>query len=212
MRVENSTVICIDLDDTIYKEIDFFKSAINFLFKKYLDITLDDSSLFLNQNSNWFEYLQSETEMSKDSILHDYRFHFPTLALPHESKLFLDNVKRKKIPLILITDGRSLTQRNKLSALGISDFFEYILISEEFGSEKPNVRNFEWVMRLYKDSSYVYIGDNTNKDFVTPNRLHWNTVCLIDDGRNIHKQSFEMPVEYLPKKRIENLQDYIFEL
>jgi putative hydrolase of the HAD superfamily len=212
MKVENSTVICIDLDDTIYKEIDFFKSAIYFLFKKYLDITLDDSSLFLNQNSNWFEYLQSETEMSKDSILHDYRFHFPTLVLPDESKFFLETIKRKKIPLILITDGRSLTQRNKLSALGISDFFENIIISEEFGSEKPNIRNFEWVMKFYKDSSYVYIGDNTNKDFVTPNKLNWNTVCLVDDGRNIHKQSFEMPVEYLPKKKIENLQDYILDL
>jgi putative hydrolase of the HAD superfamily len=150
--------------------------------------------------------------MSKDSILHDYRFHFPTLVLPDESEFFLETVKRKKIPLILITDGRSLTQRNKLSALGISDFFENIIISEEFGSEKPNIRNFEWVMKFYKDSSYVYIGDNTNKDFVTPNKLNWNTVCLVDDGRNIHKQSFEMPVEYLPKKKIENLQDYILDL
>ena len=37
----------------------------------------------------------------------------------------------------LITDGRSLTQRLKIQALGLTDLFDDILISEAMQSEKP---------------------------------------------------------------------------
>ena len=71
-----------------------------------------------------------------------------------------------------------------------------IIVSEEFGSEKPDERNY-----LYF-SEKLYVGDNPQKDFLAPNRLGWETICLLDNGENIHCQDFSLPVEYLPHYKI----------
>ena len=76
-----------------------------------------------------------------------------------------------------------------------------IIISEEFGSEKTDERNFVVFMNRYPGADFLYIGDNPKKDFIVPNRLGWKTVVLEDDGRNIHKQE-AVPKEYLPQTGI----------
>lgn len=46
---------------------------------------------------------------------------------------------------------------------------------------------------------FMIIGNNVIRDFVAPNQLGWTTICLRDDGRNIHKQipiSHEMKPQY----------------
>jgi putative hydrolase of the HAD superfamily len=111
----------------------------------------------------------------------------------------------------LVTDGRSNSQRNKIKALGLERWFEErnIIISEEFGSEKTDKRNFTYFMEKYPGRSYCYVGDNTQKDFLAPNGLGWNTVCLLDDGRNIHKQDFNLEGSKLPKKCINDIRQLI---
>ena len=52
---------------------------------------------------------------------------------------------------------------------------------------------------------FIYVGDNTAKDFLYPNQHGWKTVCLLDDGQNIHKQSFDLAPEYRPQAIIHNL-------
>lgn len=57
---------------------------------------------------------------------------------------------------------------------------------------------------------FTYVGDNPRKDFIAPNALGWLTVCLKDDGRNIHKQDFtSITALALPKKTIESLKELI---
>ena len=85
----------------------------------------------------------------------------------------------------LLTDGRSISQRNKLSAMGITSLFDEILISEEFGSEKPCEDNYLFFQNKYSTNDCVYFGDNFGKDFVTPNRLGWKTIGLLDDGLSL---------------------------
>jgi putative hydrolase of the HAD superfamily len=47
----------------------------------------------------------------------------------------LKQLKANGYKLGLITDGRSISKRKKIKALNIEKYFEYILISEEFGTE-----------------------------------------------------------------------------
>lgn len=47
------------------------------------------------------------------------------------------------------------------------------------------------------------------KDFVAPNRLGWRTVCLKDDGRNIHSQNIEIAEVQKPQFIIDKLTDLI---
>src|SRR5690606_34560020 len=107
-----------------------------------------------------------------------YREHMPEIKLREGVIEFLEELKNHQVPLGLITDGRSISQRNKLKALKIEGFFDDIIISEEFGSEKPDPENYLYFVNKYGKRDYYYIGDNTGKDFLIPARLGWNIICI----------------------------------
>ena len=208
-----SKYIIFDLDDTLAYEVDFLRSA-------YIEIAerLDHQHCteLANKMYDWyihgfnvFEKLtQSYDRVTKEELLGIYRNHKPTIQLIEGGKELLDFCKNKGYKLGLITDGRSVTQRNKIAALGIADYFDKIIVSEEFGTTKPNRNNFE----IFKDpsvESYYYIADNVSKDFVTPNLLAWKTICLLDKGFNIHKQDFEKDLSFLPLHKVSGLEEII---
>lgn len=203
--------IVFDLDDTLVYEVDFLKSAFieisnfiaplssNLLFNKMI-------SWYLNGQNVFDELLNLYPELVNDDLLFVYRNHKPTLTLNDGAFEILNYCIENSYYVGLITDGRSVTQRNKLEALKIGMYFDKIIISEEFGSEKPSFSNFEVFHELGADD-FFYIGDNPKKDFITPNKLGWTSVCLKDKGQNIHEQHFDLPSEYLPKLVISSLNE-----
>ncbi len=215
----NIVFVC-DLDDTLYKEIDFLKSAykeIAHYIANKTECNLNVNSLYdvlikaYNNGENAFAKVISTYNLSQITtvdLLNVYRNHKPNIELPNSSHTLLTYLKRTVFKIGLITDGRSRQQRSKIEALGLENFLDDILISEEFGTEKPNLNNFKFYEDKYgKSAHYVYIGDNTKKDFVTPNSLGWTSICLLDDSRNIHKQDFNLPTNFLPKFKIEDLNE-----
>jgi putative hydrolase of the HAD superfamily len=135
--------------------------------------------------------LNNLKKVNTGDMLNIYRNHKPAIKLTNSAHNVLLNIKNEAFKVGLITDGRSIQQRNKITALGLADYFDDIIISEEFGSEKPNINNFKYFEKKYGHTyKYVYVGDNVKKDFMAPNSLGWITICLLDNGKNIHKQSF----------------------
>ena len=67
----------------------------------------------------------------------------------------------------------------------------------------------EILMKPYPQcQDFTYVGDNLNKDFVAPHALGWTTICLRDDGRNIHKQvASEMDDNHIPQRWILNISE-----
>jgi putative hydrolase of the HAD superfamily len=124
-----------------------------------------------------------------------YRNHKPTIKLVKEASGFLEKLRTKKIKMGLITDGRSISQHNKLKALEIEYYFTDIIISEEFGSEKPNINNYLFFEKNYPGHTFYFIGDNTSKDFIIPAKLGWKMICIKDNGFNIHKQELNFSVK-----------------
>jgi len=208
MSIKNK-VIAFDLDDTLYKEIDFLKSA-------YIEIAsiVDKShseTLYNNMISNYykgnnvFKFI-SETypAYTVERLLKIYREHYPSISLSNEEWNVLLKLKTEAITG-LITDGRSLTQRNKIKALGLENYFDKIVISEEIGYSKPDIRLFN-EFKKYDVSQYYYVANDTRKDFVTPNRIGWITICLLDvNNQNIQKQDFSLSEDYLPQIKIKTL-------
>lgn len=200
--------IVFDLDDTLIKEIDYLKSAFMEISRI---VNSEDENLF-QQMMNWYFKKENVFQNLVDlypnnnimSLRTVYRNHFPDFDSNTKVKEFLVELKERGFVLGLITDGYKVTQRNKIKALDIELLFDLIIISEEFGSEKPNLKNYE-IFHQFDTDEYYYIGDNVNKDFITPNSLGWKTVCLIDNGSNIHKQDFEKDTLYLPQINILNL-------
>ena len=64
-------------------------------------------------------------------------------------------------------------------------------------------------MEKIQAEEYWYIGDNLQKDFVTANRLNWKTICLMDDGNNIHSQNVNVDEIYQPQIQIHQLQELL---
>ncbi|GAB6011956.1 HAD family hydrolase [Viscerimonas tarda] len=183
-----------DLDDTLYQEIDYLKSAYKAIAGyMYTLINQDIYDIMLHKyhkNEDVFLWIEKKYPdlVSKTELLNIYRTHTPHISLSKDTSCFLTQLYRYEIPMGIISDGRSVTQWNKLRALNIDKYFKDIIISEEFGSEKPDIRNFKYYSDKYREAKFFFFGDNLNKDFIVPIELGWKTFCLIDKGENIHKQ------------------------
>ena len=208
MILPSSKIFVFDLDDTLYSERDFEKSGIEFV---YHNLSIKHISLetILNNRNNWIEQMinGSNNQITLEIVLDMYRNHFPTIQLYNDAKVFLEKLLSQGIEMSLITDGRSITQRNKLRALGIESFFKNIVISEEVNSEKPTEYNFRMVMYNKIAENYIYIADNPKKDFITPNKLGWTSICLLDRGQNVHEQVFSNSIEYNPHFKIKSFEE-----
>jgi len=215
--INNNTHIVFDLDDTLYKEIDFVKSAYNYI-NNYIKSRYNiDLSLHIQEcvddGINFFDLIKSRLNQNQsfpiEKYLELYRFHYPEINLSNDTVEFLNKISNQNIDFSIITDGRSISQNNKIKVLGLSNLSKNIIISEETGYEKPHLNNFKIIERIYPNKKLLYIADNTSKDFLAPNTLKWDTICLLDNGQNIHKQNFDLNADYLPKTKINFLNEII---
>lgn len=215
MKVDiKKTVFVFDLDDTLYKEADYHTSGIravaNVINKVY---DFDAESYFKDKvNSGeadlWGAVCEQLKlpETVKQSIIWEYRLHKPEITLETDIRVLLDWLEHEAAGLAILTDGRSMTQRLKAGALGLSHIPIYI--SEEYGAAKPDVTRFELIQNKYLDYDCIYIGDNPAKDFLAPNLLGWKTLGLTGDNRNIHSQDTSiLDKNYLPDCWISKLEE-----
>ncbi len=221
MQYSCEKVVVFDLDDTLYKEVDFLFSGFHAIAVRIVEKqnSLDEEQVFAQmkrwrtEGRNVFDELCRLYPdcLTKEECLDIYRYHIPFILLSDGAKDLLKELKSRGVKLGIVTDGRTRTQMNKITALQLQEFIDKddIVISESFGSEKPSEANYRYFMTRYPNAQYVYIADNTKKDFIMPNRLGWDTICLLDDGRNIHKQSFDVEEVYLPKFRVSTIKDCI---
>ena len=113
-------VIVFDLDDTLYDEIDFVKSGFKEVAKyladeKYNDFMID---LFYKEGSGKiFDRLikKFNLDVNLQKLIEIYKFHYPNIFLPKESKELLDFSKSFKTALI--SDGHYIMQKNKFNRL-----------------------------------------------------------------------------------------------
>jgi putative hydrolase of the HAD superfamily len=210
-------VFVFDLDDTLYKEIDYLRSAYKDIAEKLQEFGIVDA---YPQMLAWYETKQNVFDKVNEyyhlnipipDFLNWYRYHLPQISLSDGADELLKSILASGNKVGLITDGRAKTQRNKIGALGLSKYIDSddIIISEEFGSEKPDARNYQYFVDKYLQSEFVYIADNPRKDFVTPNKLGWMTIGLLNDGRNIHTQNLDIEKEYLPNTWVKSLNEII---
>ena len=215
--IKSDTHIVFDLDDTLYKEIEFVKSAYdyisNYIESRYnLDLSSDVQGC-IDDRISFFDIIKSRLKRNEsfsiEKYLELYRYHYPDISLSDDVNEFLDNISKKNIDFSIITDGRSISQNNKINALGLNHRAKTIIISEETGYEKPHVHNFKIIEHAYPDKKLLYIADNTSKDFIAPNSLKWDTVCLLNNGQNIHEQNFDLNQDYLPKFKVNSFNEII---
>lgn len=197
-------LVAFDLDDTLFDEMEFVRSA-------YTDIAAaackcaegvsQENALSALADGGFdrlVELLGGETAAREAGLdipcmIDIYRRHQPqSLPLRQGARETLEWLAhRKDCTVALITDGRSGTQRTKIRALRLDQLFpeHNILISEETGADKTTCFPFLEIMHRNPECDrYMYVGDNTAKDFLNPGKLGWDTACMLDQGRNVHPQ------------------------
>lgn len=219
-------VVVFDLDDTLYKEIDFVKSG----YRKVAELVEKrfhyDAREVYERLYDW--YIKGENPFvclnetyGLDNPISDYlnvyRFHHPAISLTTETVDVLNNLKEMDVALGIITDGREITQKQKVEALGLTEWIneDNVFINENPSCFKPNHWSFDRLMLHFYEQypnnnlTFYYVGDNPDKDFIAANELGWVTVCFLDDGRNIHKQSFDIEEVKQPLYKISEIKELI---
>ena len=108
------------------------------------------------------------------TLLWVYRLHAPQISLQPGIASLLAALAQQQLPVAVLSDGRSSSQRLKLQAVGLQHLPCYL--SEEWGSSKPDPLRFQAIATRWPHRRYVYIGDNPTKDFQAPAQLGWLTL------------------------------------
>lgn len=212
IKINQHSVVVFDLDDTLYNEIEYLKSAYRQIAKyleteKWKPLYSTMFSLY-RSGENVFAFLANKYRVAINTLIDMYRNHIPEIKLFDGALDILKSIKSNKGRLGIITDGREKTQYAKLKSLGITNFFDKIIISEAIGTEKPNKANFEAIEKALNAKEYYYIADNLKKDFITPNDLGWKTIGRIDNGLNIHYNAHQyFDKAYIPQSFIESYKE-----
>lgn len=182
-----------DLDDTLYPEYDYVKSG----FKVVADVLEDKYSikgaydklikLFDSDIGNVYNRLFDSEKIRYTSqdireLVDLYRKHKPVGLFFFDGVVnTLQDLRAEGMKLGIVTDGRVECQQAKISALGVCDLVDEIVVTDSLGGEcfrKPNPTAFEIILsRLnVKAEEAVYIGDNPKKDFAIKKYMPIKTV------------------------------------
>lgn len=207
-----SCVVVFDLDDTLYLEKDYqasgFKSVIDLLCSLY-PVRRQELEKIANKGGDVIGGFVNEVgyPLIRESLLWHYRLHLPKIRLSDDVKKLLNLLESKDIHVAILTDGRSITQRRKLLALGLDKYHVYI--SDEYdGHIKPNPLRFKVIENNIPADKYVYVGDNVDKDFIAPNELGWLSIGLMPKPSFIHyANELAVSKRKQPKFWIDNLSE-----
>jgi len=202
-------VVVFDLDDTLYSENSYVNSgykAIAHYVESLYGLDFNCALEKCRDDSNVLASVLDELGLSTSLLpqfVQIYRYHEPDIEVLPGVNFILQGLKKEGVPIYLVTDGRSITQRLKITALGIKTYFCKIFISEEQGHEKPSPHSFEEINNQHKNSKIVYIGDNPKKDFIAPHKLHWDTIGIKHNEFRVHPL---LEIE-APRYWVENIGD-----
>ena len=205
-----------DVDDTLYEQIVPFKNA----YKSLFDMDIDMEQFYLlsrhysdvkfeasrNGEMTMDEYhIYRIQEAAKDlgvcltaeqalSMQKEYKKNQQKLQMSNITISILELAKENDVKLGIITNGPSEHQWAKIKALGVEKWIakENIIVSGDYGINKPDVRIFEIMqekLQLPNDFLY-YIGDSIENDIVGANNAGWKSIWI-----NRYKQKSSKEVD-----------------
>ena len=180
----STKAVIFDLDDTLISEVAYaesgYRTVASVINKKYgldkdaVQIFEELLDLFNTDHKNVFNRFLKDNGLSDDrdsvmELVEAYREHLPEIDYFDDVRPALEGLKNKKIITGILSDGYSVTQRQKVRALGAENDFDIIILTDDLGRDawKPSPRGFQIIEDRYKLSpdEILYVGDNPKKDF-----------------------------------------------
>lgn len=184
--------VLLDLDDTLYREMDFvlsgFRAAAAFLGARTdhdPDAVVQRLREILNRDGRGrvFDALLAELGLADagwvPALVHAYRTHQPAIA-PFPGALdLLQELRARGVRLGIVTDGLASVQWRKLRALGLPPLVDVVVCTQELGESfaKPSPVPFAVALEILKvdPGDALYVGDDLRKDFLGPRELGMRT-------------------------------------
>lgn len=96
------------------------------------------------------------------------------------------NELKGEYKLSIITNGLKEVQRPRLDRLGLTKYFDSIVVSDEVGVAKPHIRYFEHSYKSIPNPPQIdkimVVGDNLKSDIIGGNNFGANT-CWVSHGK-----------------------------
>ena len=155
--------------DTYFEET-FFKSDIDREVAKKEWIYADKNFVHFGF-ANVLEYLKGK-DMIKDGVTKENIFSdfvsplFMKIAVPFDFSVPTLKELRKNYKTGLITNGKHALQAKKLEMLNMTDVFDEVMISDDYGVRKPDTKLFQIMSEKLgiAPGEMLYVGDNPIND------------------------------------------------
>ncbi|MCI5838241.1 MAG: HAD family hydrolase [Christensenellaceae bacterium] len=196
-------ILLADADDTI---LDFHKAERNALIAAYENLALpyDDEALRLYSEINdslWKAFERGELSSSDEIARTRFGIYFARCGLKVDEIAFRKEYEKnlalgayvfddvfptltrlaEKVKIYIVTNGRTITQKSRLSLTGIDKIAAGVFISEEIGFRKPTKEYFDFVsehIEGFDKESALLLGDSVTADM--PAKIYGIATCLID--------------------------------
>lgn len=112
----------------------------------------------LNIKKNWALALDYRN-LYWDSII-------DCMKIVPEAKIFLEKCKKANLKICVISDMLATIQVRKLKKLGLEEYVDYLVTSEEVGFEKPYKKIFDLAIKKLnlRLDEIIMVGDSEEKD------------------------------------------------
>ncbi|MGB9689558.1 HAD family hydrolase [Thermogutta sp.] len=214
--------IIFDLDDTLYSEITYIRSAFATVAEFLADRGMGSSHQILSllEHIHWeidrdrvFQHAARRLNFDPawiPELVRMVRSHVPKIEIPPETCDVLVQLCRH-FRLAIVTDGHREVQRRKIAALGLDSMMDVIVCTDDLGRPfwKPDPLPFLTACRTLKTnpSRAVFVGDHPRRDIWGAARLGMKTVRIVrHDGYFRHHP--DLP-EASPHARITHLSELI---
>jgi len=191
--------VIFDLDQTL---LDKTQSLVNFAAYQYEQYSLgkfiSDRNEFILKFSELNHMIMPKEEVYRKLVEFfkiDRNLYHELLAdLNHKFHLYsvgyaglhemLCSLRREGYRLGIVTNGRDFYQRNKISALGIHDYFTDIVTSGSVNIKKPDHAIFQIALKHLKSIGRrtVFVGDSIQADIIPAKELGMFTILKAEDA------------------------------
>ena len=218
--------VIFDLDDTLISEDEYIRSGYRavsaFLKDMYgwdermtarqlYDLYLESPRNVFNRLLEAHDIRYKENEILE--LVEVYREHTPDVHFYPDVKPALAALKNRGVKLGLLSDGYAVTQRKKLTVLGVNGrkVFDKIIITDELGRDywKPDPRPFIMMKEAFLAdwSDIVYVGDNPEKDFFIGRDFSIMTVRIMRENSVYADRSYKEG--YRENARIRSMSELV---
>lgn len=205
MKIQDLDWVLFDADETLFRfdgkrglkmmfsrhgveltEQDFadYQSVNLPLWTAYQNGKIDSKTLQVTRFEPWAKKLNLPAEQ----LNHDYMMAMADICEPLDGALDLLESLHGKVKIGIVTNGFTSLQDIRLTRTGFKHFFDLLVISEEVGVAKPDVRIFEYTIEKMNQAidpkRVLMVGDNPHSDILGGQNAGMKTCWLNEHGKD----------------------------